>query len=101
MKSQQLTLPRNDLKKQEILSKIAEKIEENKEYNEEEINVIVKSFNVDDYTLFRRELVNFNYLGKDTEKGIYWLKKAKLSQEDLDKIGKAQEKRVKNEMEEG
>ncbi len=90
-----ITLPRDDLKKQEILQKIAKRFNKNKEYSEPEVNEIVKGFDVDDYVLFRRELVNFNYLGKDTEKGIYWLKKSELSNEDLSKINKIQKKIAK------
>lgn len=81
-----ITLPRNDLKKQEILQKIAKKFEKDKKYLEQEVNEIIKSFNVDDYVLFRRELVNFNYLGKDSYKGIYWLKTKKLNHDQLNKI---------------
>ena len=57
-----------------------------------EINEIIKSFDVDDYVLFRRELVNFNYFGKDSYRGVYWVKKHELSKEELDKIGKTQSK---------
>ena len=81
-----ITLPRNDLKKQEILQKIAKKFEKDKKYLEQEVNEIIKSFNVDDYVLFRRELVNFNYLGKDSYKGIYRLKTKKLNHDQLNKI---------------
>ena len=73
--AEMLILPKNDLKKQAILQKIAKKFKKDKEYSEEEINQIIKSFGVEDFALFRRELVNFNYLGKDYYKGIYWLKK--------------------------
>jgi len=86
-----ITLPRDDLKKQEILQKIAKKFEKDKKYTEQEVNEIIKSFDVDDYVLFRRELVNFNYLGKDSYKGIYWLKKDTLSKEELEKIKSTQE----------
>lgn len=81
-----IALPRDDLKKQEILQKIAKKFEKNKVYSEQEINEVIKSFDVDDHTLIRRELVNFNYLGKDSYKGIYWLKSKVLNQDQLDKI---------------
>lgn len=81
-----ITLPRDDLKKQEILQKIAKKFEKDKECPEQEVNEIIKSFDVDDYVLFRRELVNFNYLGKDSYKGIYWLKTKTLSKDQLNKI---------------
>ena len=93
-----LTLPRDDLKKQEILQKIAKKFVKGNEYTEEEVNEIIKSFDVDDYVLFRRELVNFNYLGKDSYKGIYWLKKSELSKEELDKIKSSQEKLKKTDV---
>ena len=73
-----IALPRSDLEKQKILQKIAEKFEANRNYSEEEVNKVIQSFDVDDFVLFRRELVNFNYLGKDTGKGIYWLKQKKL-----------------------
>jgi hypothetical protein len=81
-----ITLPRDDFKKQEILQKIAKTFEKDKEYPEQEVNEIIKSFDVDDYVLFRRELVNFNYLGKDSYKGIYWLKTKTLSKDQLNKI---------------
>lgn len=87
-----ITLPRDDLEKQNILTTIAKKFEKDKEYDESEINDIIKSFDVDDYVLFRRELVNFNYLGKDSYRGVYWVKKHELSKEELDKIGKTQSK---------
>lgn len=87
-----ITLPRNDVKKQEFLQKIAQEFAKDKEYTEEEVNQIIKSFDVDDYVMFRRELVNFNYLGKDSYKGIYWLKTSELSQEQLDRIAKNQKR---------
>ena len=87
-----ITLPRGDLKKQEILQKIADEFEIGNKYTEQEVNEIIKSFDVDDYTLFRRELVNFNYLGKDSYKGIYWLKQKKLDNSQLTKIKNTQEK---------
>lgn len=90
-----ITLPRDDLKKQEILQKIAKKFKKDKEYPEKEVNEIIKSFDVDDYVLFRRELVNFNYLGKDSYKGIYWLKKDSLSDEELNKIKSNQDRITK------
>ena len=91
-----IILPKDDLKKQEILSKIAKKFVKNKEYPEQETNDITKSFDVEDYVLFRRELVNFNYLGKDSYKSIYWLKKNSLSNDELSKIKTNQEKIKKN-----
>ncbi len=86
-----IILPRDDLRKQDILSKIAKSFEKDKEYPEQEVNEIIKSFDVEDYALFRRELVNFNYLGKDSYRGVYWLKKDTLSQEELNKVKSNQE----------
>ena len=85
-----ITLPRSDLEKQKLLARIAAKFEVGKIYPEQEVNEMIFSFDVDDHVLFRRELVNFNYLGKDNVKGEYWLKKKELSKEELDKIGKNQ-----------
>jgi hypothetical protein len=90
-----ITLPSNDLLKQEILQKIAEKFKKDKQYTEQQVNEIIISFDVDDYALFRRELVNFNYLNKDSYNGIYFLKKAILSKEELEKIEKNQKKMIK------
>lgn len=63
-----ITLPSDDLQKQHILQKIAKKFKKGKDYPEQEVNKIINSFDVDDYTLIRRELVNFNYLGRDLPK---------------------------------
>jgi len=87
-----MDLPKNDLKKQEILSKIAKKFKKEREYSEIEINEIIKSFNIEDFALIRRELVNFGYLGKDSYKNVYWLKKYELSKEEIENIGKNQGK---------
>ncbi|MAG60819.1 transcriptional regulator [archaeon] len=87
-----LILPRNDLKKQELLEPIAAKFQKDREYLESEVNKIIKSFDTEDHVLFRRELINFNYLGRDPYKGVYWLKKSKLSEEELEKIAARQKK---------
>ena len=83
-----ITLPRDDLVKQKILSEVAQKFEKGRIYEENEVNEIIKSCDVDDHVLFRRELVNFGYLGKDSYKGTYWLIKSVLSTEDMDKLKK-------------
>ena len=87
-----IILPKDDLKKQEVLEPIAAKFEKDKIYNEQEANEIIKSFDVEDYVLFRRELINFGYLQRDPYKGIYWLIKKKLSEDELKKIGNRQNK---------
>ncbi|MBU0457731.1 MAG: DUF2087 domain-containing protein [Nanoarchaeota archaeon] len=87
-----ITLPRDDLKKQEILQKIMQKFQKDKIYDEKEVNDIIKSFDVDDHVLFRRELINFGYMQRDPYKGTYWLIKEKLSEEELNDIGSRQKK---------
>ena len=87
-----ISLPRNDLEKQDILTKIIKKFSKDKKYTEVEVNEIIKSFDVDDYTLIRRELVNFNYFAKDSYKSLYWVKTYELSKEELEKIEKRYKK---------
>lgn len=91
-KNKKLALPRDDLMKQEILTKIAQRFDKDKKYSEQEVNEIIKSFYVEDHVLVRRELVNFNYFGKDSYKGKYWIKSFKLSREELQRISKTQQR---------
>jgi len=85
-----LVLPKNDLAKQEILKKIANRFSFDKKYSEEEVNELIKSFDVDDFILFRRELINFGYLQRNSYEGKYWLKKKELSKKELDQINRNQ-----------
>jgi hypothetical protein len=87
-----IILPRDDLEKQPVLSKVAQSFEKDRLYTEQEVSDLIKSLDVDDYVLFRRELVNFNYFGKDSYKGIYWIKTHELSEEALQKIARVQSK---------
>jgi len=87
-----MDLPRDDVEKQGILSIIARKFDEGRQYKEEEVNSLIQTFDIEDYALYRRELVNFGYLGKDSYAGTYWLKKRELSEEELDKIRERQGK---------
>jgi len=91
-----IILPKNDLVKQKILSQIAKKFSQDKQYKESEVNDIIKSFDVEDHVLFRRELINFGYLQRDPYKGTYWLLKTELSQETLAAIGKRQKRFQEN-----
>jgi len=79
-------LPSDDVEKQEILEKVISLFEEGKEYTEEEVYKKIKDFKVEDYVLVARELVNFGYFGKDSYKSIFWVKKNKLSEEELETI---------------
>ena len=91
-----IILPRDDVKKQEILSQIAAKFDDEKIYAEQEVNDLIKSFDVEDHVLFRRELINFGYLGRDPYKAEYWLKKKVLSENELNKIKERQGKLLSN-----
>jgi len=90
-----LTLPKDDFEKQKILQIVIKKFQKDKEYNEITVNELIKSCDVDDHAMFRRELINFNYLERDTYKGIYWVKKYELSKEELNKI-KINQKKIKD-----
>jgi len=92
-----LTLPSDDLEKQDVLVVVMQQFAVKREYTEEEVNELLQFCEVDDIALFRRELVNFNYLGKDSHKGVYWVKQKVLSDEALEKIGKNQTKISKME----
>ena len=87
-----LDLPKDDVEKQSILTIIARKFDSGRQYGEEEVNNLIQTFEVEDFALFRRELVNFGYLGKDSHAGTYWLIKNELSEEELDKIRNRQGK---------
>lgn len=85
-----LTLPRDDLEKVTILEQVAVKFEFDKNYPEDEVNEIIKSCDVDDYVLFRRELLNFGFFGKNSYEGYYWVKAHKLSEEQMSAIANRQ-----------
>jgi len=82
-----LILPKNDLLKQEVLKKVIVKFEKNKKYKGAEVAEILKQCNVDDYVLFRRELVNFGYFSRESYADVYMVIKYELSPEDMQKIG--------------
>ena len=56
------------------LAYIAAKFEPEKEYSEEEVNSIIKSWHTfDDWALLRRDLYNNRFLGRLDDGSIYWL----------------------------
>lgn len=81
-----IILPRDDVKKQSVLSPIAEKFVPDRVYGEQEVNEIIKSFEVEDHVLFRRELINFGYLSRDPYKAEYRLIRKHLDDKELQKI---------------
>ena len=85
--------PRNDADKQLILQEIMKDFEENKIYQESEVNAIIKKC-YDDFALIRRELVNFGYMQRN-EKSEYKVIKKCLSEGEIDKI-KVMQKSMEN-----
>ena len=81
-----LILPKNDLLKQEVLEKVIIKFEKGRKYKDNEVKEIILSCDVEDYVLFRRELINFGYMGRDMGGNEYWVIKHKLSDDDLKRI---------------
>ena len=81
-----LSLPKDDLDKQKVLEKVMKKFDDKRTYNSSEVSKILRSFDVDDFVLFRRELVNFGYLSKDSYRDSFTVIKKSLSREDLENI---------------
>jgi len=91
--------PRNDFEKQAILISLLKEFEDNKKYSEEEINENIKKY-FTEFTLIRRELINFGYMQRDPYKGIYWVVKRILKEEDIEKntlLKRAYEEYLKRE----
>ena len=76
--------PSNDALKQIILKGIMKDFELGKVYSETEVNNIIKKY-FDDFTLIRRELVNFGYMSRDPYKSEYKVIKKELTKEDYEK----------------
>jgi hypothetical protein len=89
-----ITLPKDDLQKQELLKKVVAKFEKGKKYNGMQVNDVIKYFNFDDHVLVRRELINFGYLQRNPYTDIYWVLTFELSKEELNKI-KLRSKKIK------
>ena len=64
-------LPKDDLAKQAVLSRIAQAFED-RVYSEDEVNALIRGLDDDDHVLIRRELVNFGYVSKDSPARTAW-----------------------------
>ncbi len=73
--------PRNDFEKQAILLRLLKDFEDRK-YTEQEVNEIIKKY-FEDYTLLRRELINFGYMQRNSLTSEYWVVKRELTKEDI------------------
>ena len=74
--------PSNDFEKQAILLRLLNEFEDGKIYLEQEVNEKLKKY-FEDYTLLRRELINFNYMRRNNVTGEYWVVKRDLTQDDI------------------
>ncbi|MBS3118633.1 DUF2087 domain-containing protein [Candidatus Woesearchaeota archaeon] len=74
--------PKNDFEKQAILLYLIEKFKDSRKYLEQEVNEILKKY-FEDYTLLRRELINFGYMQRDSTSGEYWVVKRELTLDDV------------------
>jgi len=74
--------PSNDFEKQAILLRLLDEFEDGKIYLEQEVNEKLKKY-FEDYTLLRRELINFNYMRRNNVTGEYWVIKRNLTQDDI------------------
>ena len=82
--AKQNRLPKNDFEKQAILLRIIKEFKVNQDFEESEVNqVIKKSF--EDFALLRRELINFGYLKRNPETGICRVAKTTLTNDDIRK----------------
>jgi len=75
--------PRNDFEKQAILLRLLKDFEDRK-YSEQEVNEAIKKY-FEDYTLLRRELINFGYMQRNPLTAEYWVVKRELTKEDIRK----------------
>lgn len=82
--------PKDDREKQIILKNIIKKFHKNKEYSEQEVDKIIRNF-YNEFTLIRRELINFGYMERNPYENKYGVIKKELSDEKLERIEKLQE----------
>jgi len=75
--------PRNDFEKQAILLRLLKDFEDRK-YTEQEVKDIIKKY-FEDYTLLRRELINFGYMQRNPLTAEYQVVKRELAKEDIKK----------------
>ncbi len=65
--------PKKPLDKKEVIHWLATQFEFKKEYNELEINEIIKNNHLfNDVPLLRRELVSQNFLNREKDGSVYW-----------------------------
>ncbi len=77
----QQNLPKNDALKQVILKRLMREFDKGRVYSEIEVNDTIKRY-FQDYTLMRRELLNFGYMKRDPLTGEWEVIKKELEKED-------------------
>jgi hypothetical protein len=69
-------LPAPNKTKISILSYLAEKFDENKIYNEKEVNEMINAWHTfGDYFILRRLLIDYKFLERTSDGAKYWLVK--------------------------
>lgn len=76
--------PKNDALKHIILKRIMQDFDFENIYTEKEVDNMIKDY-LDDFTLIRRELVNFGYMHRDPYKGEYKMIKKELTKQDYER----------------
>lgn len=74
--------PKNDFKKQAVLIRLLDEFEDSKKYSEQEVGEKIRKY-FGDFTLIRRELINFGYMQRNSVTGEYWVVKRVLTKEDV------------------
>jgi len=68
-----------------ILAYLASKFEENRIYNEKEVNAIIDAWHTfGDYFILRRLLIDYNFLGRTPNGAEYW--KVAIAQNPIDSL---------------
>lgn len=79
-------LPAPNKTKITVLAYLAEKFDEDRVYNEKEVNEIINAWHTfEDYFILRRLLIEYKLLGRTTNGAEYWLvKKEDRKEGDID-----------------
>lgn len=75
-----IQLPQKQKKRTAVLSYLAEKFEENRDYTEKEVNAICDEWHTfGDFFVLRRELVDYGLLCREANGSRYWKENNKYS----------------------
>ncbi|WP_308638219.1 DUF2087 domain-containing protein [Paenibacillus silvisoli] len=66
-------LPRKEKRKAALLRHIAGSFKKGRKYKETEVNDVLKRFMAEEYVTLRRDLVDYGFLGRESDGSVYWL----------------------------